>query len=191
MEKKKVIGINGSPRKNGNTELLIIRLLDLLKDSFEIEKIFLKDYNISSCEECYYCMDHDECSIKDDMQILYSKLKESQVIIFSSPIFMGGITSRLRAFMERTWHLRKGQLKDKTGSYIIVGRRNFGAGINEMEEYLSRLKVNKIAGVLGFGLRERDVSKDEEALKDIQKLSEHIISLYQQKEKLGQDMIIL
>lgn len=191
MEKKKAIGIIGSPRKNGNTEFLTDRLLNLLKDSFETEKIFLKDYNISSCQECYYCMDHDECSIKDDMQILYPKLKESQLIILSSPIFMGGITSRMRAFMERTWHLRKGQLEGKTGSYIIVGRRDIGSGINEMEEYLSRLKVNKIAGVLGFGLRERDVSKDEEALKDLQKLSKQITSLYQQKEKLGQDMIIL
>ena len=189
--KAKAIGIIGSPRKNGNTEFLTDKLLNLLKDSFETEKIFLKDFNIRSCEECYYCMDHDECSIKDDMQDLYPKLKEAQVIILSSPIFMGGITSHMRAFMERTWHLRKGQLKDKTGSYIIVGRRNIGAGINEMEEYLSRLKVNKIAGVLGFGLREGDVSKDEEALKDLQKLSEQIINLYQQKEKPGPDMIII
>ena len=182
MEKKKAIGIIGSPRKKGNTEFLTNKLLELLKDSFEIEKIFLKDYNINPCEECYYCMENEECSIKDDMQDLYCKLKEAQVIILSSPIFMGGITSRMRAFMERTWHLRKGQLKDKTGSYIVVGRRAIGSGINEMEEYLSRLKVNKIAGVLGFGLREGDVLKDEEALKDVQRLSRQIISLNQKKQ---------
>ena len=111
------------------------------------------------------------------MQILYPKLKEAQVIILSSPIFMGGITSYMKAFMERTWHLRKGQLESKTGSYIIVGRRDIGSGKNEMEEYLSRLKVNKITGVLGFGFREGDVSTDEEALKDIQRLGSQIINL--------------
>ncbi|TFG08188.1 MAG: flavodoxin family protein [Promethearchaeota archaeon] len=179
MEKKKAIGIIGSPRKDGNTAYLTDQLLDLLKDEFEIEKIFLKDYDISSCQECYYCMDHDDCSIKDEMQKIYAKLKENQVIILSSPIFMGGITSLMKILMERTWHLRKGQLKDKIGSYIIVGRRDIGAGVNEMEEYLSRLKVNKIAGVLGFGFHKEDVTKDEEALKNIQRLSNQIISLSQ------------
>lgn len=181
MEKKKVIGIIGSPRKGGNTAFLTDKLLDLLQDSFDVEKIFLKDYDIKPCEECYYCVENSECFIKDDMQDLYPKLKESQIIILSSPIFMGGVTSRMRAFMERTWHLRKGQLKNKVGSYIIVGRRDFGSGINEMEEFLSRLKVIKIAGVLGFGLREREVSKDEEALNNIQRLANQITALNQKK----------
>lgn len=179
MEKNKAIGIIASPRKNGNTGFLTNKLLDLLKDNFKTDKFFLKDYNINPCEECYYCIENDACSIKDDMEKFYSKLKEAQVIILSSPIFMGGVTSRMRIFMERTWHLRRGQLKGKIGSYIIVGRRDIGSGINEMEEYLSRLQVNKVAGVLGFGLHEKDVSKDEEALKDIQRLGNQIINLNQ------------
>ncbi|MHA1374918.1 MAG: flavodoxin family protein [Promethearchaeota archaeon] len=152
MEKKKAIAIIGSPRKDGNTVFLIDKILDLLKNNFDIEKIFLKDYNISPCKECYYCIDKDECSINDDMQDLYLKLKVVDVIILASPIFMGGITATLKAFMERTWHLRKGQLKGKMGSYIIVGRRDIGSGVSEMEEYLSRLKVIKIPGVIGFGI---------------------------------------
>ncbi len=191
MEKNNVFAIIGSPRENGNTAFLTNKLLDLLKDNFKIEKIFLKDYTINSCKECYYCMDNDACSIKDDMQILYDKLREAQVIILSSPIFMGGVTSLMRAFMERTWHLRKGQLKDKIGSYIIVGRRDIGSGLNEMEGYLSRLKMNKLAGVLGFGFHENDVSKDEEALKNVQRLSKQIISLSQTQKMNNQDWIIL
>ena len=179
MEKKKAIFIVGSPRKDGNTAFLTNKLVDLLNNNFETEKIFLPDYNISPCKECYYCMDKDECSIKDDMQGLYEKLKEAQVIILSSPIFMGGVTATMKAFMERTWHLRKGQLKGKTGSYIIVGRRDLGSGVNEMEEYLSRLQVYKIAGVFGFGFHQGDVSKDEEALKNIQRLSNQISEMLQ------------
>ncbi|MHA1823104.1 MAG: flavodoxin family protein [Promethearchaeota archaeon] len=179
MEKKKAIAIIGSPRKDGNTVFLIDKILDLLKNNFDIEKIFLKDYNISPCKECYYCIDKDECSINDDMQDLYLKLKVVDVIILASPIFMGGITATLKAFMERTWHLRKGQLKGKMGSYIIVGRRDIGSGVSEMEEYLSRLKVIKIPGVIGFGMRKGDVSKDEESLRDLQRLSAQIINLSQ------------
>ncbi|MFW9988417.1 MAG: flavodoxin family protein [Candidatus Odinarchaeota archaeon] len=179
MLKRKAIGIISSPRKNGNTAILTNKLLDLLKDKFEIEKIHLKDYDINPCKECYHCIENEQCSIEDEMQDLYSKLKEAQVIILSSPIFMGGVNSYMKAFMERTWHLRNGQLKGKTGSYIIVGRRDIGSGINEMEEYLSRLKVNKIAGVLGFGFHIGDILRDEEALKNIQRLSNQIISLNQ------------
>ncbi len=181
MEKKKVIGIIGSPRKNGNTVFLMDTLLDMLEQRFKTEKIYLQEYDIGSCKECYYCMENEECSIKDDMQSLYLKLREALVIILGSPIFMGGVTSYMRAFMERTWYLRKGQLQGKIGSYIIVGRRDLGVGINEMEGYLSRLNLNKIPGVIGFGFREGDVSKDEEALKNIQKLSNQIFNLNQIK----------
>lgn len=179
MGKKKVIGIIGSPRKDGNTEFLMDKILKLLENDFDIEKIFLKEYNISPCKECYYCMDKNECSINDDMQDFYLKLKDVDVIILASPIFMGGITATLKAFMERTWHLRKGQLKDKMASYILVGRRDIGSGVNEMEEYLSRLKVIKIPGVIGFGMRKGEVSEDEESLRDIQRLSAQIINLSQ------------
>ncbi|MBN1803382.1 MAG: flavodoxin family protein [Candidatus Lokiarchaeota archaeon] len=179
MKNKKALFIMGSPRKNGNTKLLTDKFAELLEDNFEIEKIFLSEHDISPCKECYHCIDKDECSIEDDMQELYGKLKESQVIILSSPIFMGGISATLRAFMERTWHLRKGQLAGKIGSYILVGRRDLGAGINEMEEYLSRLQLNKVAGVFGFGFHKGDVLKDEEALKNIQRISKQIISLNQ------------
>ncbi|MEJ2293736.1 MAG: flavodoxin family protein [Candidatus Lokiarchaeota archaeon] len=177
MQKNKVLGIIASPRKNGNTAFLTERLLGRLEDNFDIERVFLKDYEIKPCEECYHCTEIDECSIKDDMSEFYKKLRETNVIILASPIFMGGVTSRMKAFMERTWHLRKGQLRDKTGSYIIVGRRDIGSGVNEMEEYLSRLKVNKLAGVLGFGLHEGTVSNDKEALNDIDRLSAQINNL--------------
>jgi len=64
-------------------------------------------------------------------------------------------------------------------SYILVGRRDIGSGVNEMEEYLSRLKVIKIPGVIGFGMRKGEVSNDEESLRDIQRLSAQIINLSQ------------
>ena len=71
------------------------------------------------------------------MQELYPKLKEADVIILSSPSYMGGVTSRLRAVIERTWYLRKGQLEGKIGTYIVVGRRKIGSAIDETEEYLT------------------------------------------------------
>ncbi|MHA1291772.1 MAG: flavodoxin family protein [Promethearchaeota archaeon] len=175
----KAIGIVGSPRKNGNSAFLLNLVLENLSNSnFETEVIFLKDLSISPCNECYYCTKEEKCIIEDDMQELYNKLRDANVIILSTPVFMGGITSRLKAFMERTWHLRRGQLKGKIGTYIVVGRRDIGSAINEIEEYLSRLKVIKISGILGYGFKENDIKNDSEALKNAESLSNQIINFY-------------
>ncbi len=176
----KVLGIVGSPRKDGNSAYLLDLLSEELDDSFETEIIYLKDYDINPCKECYYCAKNDNCVIDDGMQQIYPKLKDADVIILSSPVFMGGVTSRLRAFMERTWHLRKGQLAGKLGSYILVGRRDMGAACHEMEEFLSRLQVYKLPGVIGYGLHKDDVKEDEEALKGISALTKQIFNFYKE-----------
>ncbi len=173
----KAIGIIGSPRKNGNTAYLLEKVMKIIRKKYETEIIFLKDYNIKPCEGCHYCEENKRCIIKDDMQELYPKLKEADVIILSSPSYMGGVTSRLRAFMERTWYLRKGQLEGKIGTYIVVGRRKIGSTIEEIEEYLSRLKMTKIPGVLGYAFEKGDILNDKEALKEVQKLGERILKL--------------
>jgi len=95
---------------------------------------------------------------------------------------MGGVTSRLRAFMERTWPLRKGQLEGKIGTYIVVGRRKIGSTISEMREYLSRLKMTIIPGVLGYAFEKGDILKDEEALKEARRLGERILKLSESSE---------
>jgi len=173
----KAVGVVGSPRKNGNTAYLLEEVMKFLREKYETEIIFLKDYDIKPCEGCHYCEENKRCIIEDDMQELYPKLKKSDVIILSSPSYMGGVTSRLRAFMERTWHLRKGQLEGKIGTYIVVGRRKIGSTTDEIEEYLTRLKMTKNPGVLGYAFEKGDILKDEEALKEAQKLGVRILKL--------------
>jgi len=121
----------------GTLRIYLRRLWKFLREKYETEIIFLKDYDIKLCEGCHYCEENKRCIIGGDMQELYPKLKKSDVIILSSPSYMGGVTSRLRAFMERTWHLRKGQLEGKIGTYIVVGRRKIGSTTDEIEEYLT------------------------------------------------------
>jgi multimeric flavodoxin WrbA len=174
----KAIGISGSPHKNGNSVYLIKEVLKTLESVFDTELIFLKNYDIKPCNGCQSCDKNGICVIEDDMQILYTKIKDSRVIILSSPSYMGGVTSRLRIFMERTWHLRKGQLDGKIGSYIVVGRRRLGAAGYEIEEYLSRLGLTKFPGVTGFAYKKGDISKDKEALKDAKRLGRQILDKF-------------
>lgn len=173
----KAIGISGSPHKNGNSVYLLKEVLKILESVFDTELIFLKNYVIKPCNGCQSCDKNGKCVIEDDMQKLYPKIKDSQVIILASPSYMGGVTSRLRIFMERTWHLRKGQLDGKIGSFIVVGRRKLGAIVYEIEEYLSRLGLTKLPGVTGFALKKDDILKDKEAIKDAKRLGKQIINI--------------
>lgn len=174
----KAIGIAGSPHKNGNSAFLLKEVLKILESSFDTEIIFLKDYDIKPCNGCYYCDKNSKCFIEDGMQKLYPKIKNPQVIILASPSYMGGVTSRLRIFMERTWHLRKGQLDGKVGSFIVTGRRRLGVAVYEIEEYLSRLGLTKLPGIIGFAFESGDILKDKEALDDVKRLGKQILERF-------------
>ena len=173
----KAVGILGSPHKDGNTAYLLEETLKVLEKGLETETIFLKDYEIEPCEGCLSCEENGKCVIEDDMQKLYPKLEEADVIILASPSYMGGVTSRMRAFMERTWHLRKGQLKNKIGTSIVVGRRDTGSTMNAMNNYLDRLKVIRVPGCSGYAFKRGDIVKDQEAVKEAQRIGGQILGL--------------
>ena len=171
-----VLGIVGSPRKDGNTAYLLERTLSLLPDSFQTETVFLKDHRIEPCEGCHRCEQDGRCALDDDMQALYPKLQAADAMILTSPVYMGGLTSRMRAFMERTWHLRKGQLAGKIGAWIVVGRRKPGAAIYAMEDFLSRLGMTRLPGVFGYAFHKGEILGDEEALRDIDRLASDLLA---------------
>jgi len=173
----KAVGILGSPHKDGNTAYLLKETLKVLEKELETETIFLKDYRIRPCEGCFSCEENGKCVIEDDMQKLYPKLEKADVIILASPSYMGGVTSRMRTFMERTWHLRKGQLKNIIGTSIVVGRRDTGSTKNAMNSYLDKLKVVRVPGCSGFAFKKGEIIKDREAIKEARRVGERILGL--------------
>ncbi|MFW6118120.1 MAG: flavodoxin family protein [Chloroflexota bacterium] len=98
----KVLGIMGSPRRQSNTEILLDKALEGAKEAgAEVEKVLVSKLKISPCLEIYACLKDGNCSIKDDMQLLYKKLLEADHIIFASPMFFYGITSQAKAIIDR------------------------------------------------------------------------------------------
>ncbi|MDZ7838781.1 MAG: flavodoxin family protein [Actinomycetota bacterium] len=171
----RVLAIIGSPNKNGNSARLLRLVLKKIGTKYDTEELFLKDFDLNPCDGCHYCEKKNECVIEDDMQKIYKKMKKADVLILSTPSYMGGPSSRLRIFMERTWHLRKGHMENKLGSYIITGRRKIGPAALELQEYLLRLKLRVVPGVLGFGFSPGEVLKDKEAIKEVEMLAERLI----------------
>ena len=110
----KVIGVLGSPRKRGNTDIL---LDNFLKGSTEAggttEKIVLTKLNYSSCRGCNACHKTGECILDDDIHQVFGKLLDADCIAISSPIYTMGITSELKGFIDRAHYLWVRHLKLK------------------------------------------------------------------------------
>ncbi len=99
---KKILGVAGSPRKNGNTHILVKNILKGAKDNGAITEIlFLKDMDIKECDGCHTCWKGNGCSKKDDMNNIYPKIIESDIIIFGTPVYWYGPTALMKAFIDR------------------------------------------------------------------------------------------
>ena len=102
----KIISINGSRRKKGNTELLIQSILKPLEQSgAEIESIFLGDYVIGACTGCEGCKNSWECVIKDDFQALIEMMDEADGVVLASPTYWYTVTSDMKRFIDRCYSL--------------------------------------------------------------------------------------
>ena len=103
----KVVGIVGSPRKNGNTEFLVKTCLDKISESgIETELITLAGKDINFCIGCDSCKKTNECFQKDDMVQLTKKVKDAEGIIMSSPVYFGDMTGLAKTFIDRLRPLR-------------------------------------------------------------------------------------
>jgi multimeric flavodoxin WrbA len=123
----KVIGIVGSPRKNGNTELLTAHTLKAIsEEGLDTELIRLAGLDIKPCNACMACKEQETCSIEDDMFPLYLKMKEADGIILASPVYYGSATALIKALMERTGYISRWNgdaFRGKVGGPLAVARR--------------------------------------------------------------------
>lgn len=99
---KKILGIIGSPRKKGNTDVLVSEILKGAKSrGAEIESIYLGDLTIKECDGCHVCWKGKPCCKQDDMLPIYSKLIDSDIIIFGTPVYWYGPTALMKAVIDR------------------------------------------------------------------------------------------
>ncbi len=122
----KILGLSCSPRKQGNTVLLINEALNSAGDAgAEIELYSVAGKDIQPCDACNACMKTGNCHIKDDMQELYAKLLEADGIIFGTPVYFYGMTAQAKAIIDRTIALgtlgsQGKSMANKVGGVIVT-----------------------------------------------------------------------
>lgn len=118
---KKVLILSGSPRKNGNSDILCDEFMRGAEESGNrVEKIRVAEKNIGYCKGCYYCKNSGgECVIKDDMAEVLQKMIDADVIVLASPVYFYSIAAQLKAVIDRTV-ARWLEVKDKEFYYIMT-----------------------------------------------------------------------
>jgi multimeric flavodoxin WrbA len=102
----KVLGIFGSPRRQGNSDILTKAFLEGAAEAGAlVEEVYLRELKISPCLEIYHCFKDGTCPIKDDMLGLYDKLLEADVVALASPVFFYGLSAQAKAMIDRTQSL--------------------------------------------------------------------------------------
>lgn len=97
-----VLFIIGSPRKNGNTDILAKSVMDGVKENGgATEVVYLSEHKISPCVACGGCETTGKCVIQDDMQELYDKVDSADRVVIASPIYFYGVTAQTKAFIDR------------------------------------------------------------------------------------------
>jgi multimeric flavodoxin WrbA len=117
-----VLGIVGSPRKKGNTALLVSEVLRGARASgMRTETVFLGDLVIEECDGCHRCWEGVTCPKNDDMLKLYSHITESDAIVFGTPVYWFGPTALMKLFLDRFVYFNCPENRDKIrGTRAVV-----------------------------------------------------------------------
>ncbi len=130
----KVLGIAGSPRRGGNTDMLLAEIMKGAADKgADVKTIILDTLDFTACSHCDACLKKGECKFQDEMQDIYKEFELADVIVLASPIQFTGVTAPMKAMIDRfqsRWvrkYLLKmpplGDRRERKGFFISVGGR--------------------------------------------------------------------
>jgi multimeric flavodoxin WrbA len=183
----KVLIINGSPKKNGNTKACASVLSNVLAThDIETEIFDLADYEFKPCLACGICFKtkDDSCIIKDDINILIEKCKEADGIILGSPIHYADISGLAKNAFDRLFYISGANgnyFKHKVGaSYVCVRRSGGIAGYHTLNNYLMYTEMFIATSTYWnviHGQKPNEILEDAEGIKTLETLADNIAYL--------------
>lgn len=181
----RVLGVVGSPRVGGNTELLVAEALRAAsQEGAYTELVRLAEKNVKPCDACMSCRGTGECHIDDDFKEVFDKMVEADGIILASPVYFGSATPQIMALIDRAGYvsISRGRVfENKVGGPLVVARR---AGQNFTFAQLAFFFLHQgmiIPGStywsIAFGREKGEVLKDEEGLTTVGNFAKKMVWL--------------
>ena len=181
----KVVAFNGSPRKNGNTALMIGEVFKVLeREGIECELVQVGGQLIRGCQACLQCreLENRKCVFDDDiLNECVEKMLKADGIIIGSPTYFASMTAETKAFIDRAGYVTRGNgvlLKGKVGAAVTAVRRagalNVFQGINNFLLVSEMVVPGSSYWNLGIGREIGEVLEDEEGMKTMETLGENM-----------------
>ena len=181
----KVVAINGSARKDGNTAILIRRVFQVLeKEGIETELIQLAGKQIHGCRACGTCrkVKNKQCKIVNDNVNLYiEKMASADGIILGSPTYFSMMSPEMKALIDRAGFVARANsdlFKRKVGAAVVAVRRAGGIPTFDAINNFFLISQMIIPGSsywnVGIGLNKGDVEKDEEGMQTMEDLGRNM-----------------
>ena len=181
----KVIGINGSARKDGNTSILIRKVFDELEDEgIETKLVNLGPQSVNGCLACMKCFENKDghcVQDKDALNEWVDEMATADGIILGTPVYFANLSGQIKCFLDRAWMVARANdnmFKRKVGAAVVAARRagavtafhalNAYFGISEM------IIAGSTYWDMGYGREKGECLQDGEALQNMANLGKNM-----------------
>ncbi len=177
----KVLGIMGSPRIGGNSDILLSQALAGAKEAgAKVEKIVLDRKHISGCKDCKKCNKAGVCVIKDDMLEIQKKILDAYAIIHSTPVYFWSMTAQMKAYLDRwcvffdtDWNWQKVYYPRMLGKRIalitVCGDPNVHTAdpiVHSFKSTAEMARMNWLGAVMASAAEKGEIANNDAALRE-------------------------
>lgn len=182
----KVLGINGSARKDGNTAIMIKKAFEELEAAgIKTELVQLSGEFIQPCKACWACGGKGNCvHQKDPFQAIFEKMKSADGIILGSPVYSANISANMQAFLERAAvvsDMNRGMFRHKVGAAMAAARRGGALNTIDAMNHFFLLQEMFVVGssywAMAYGRMPGEAAEDEEGMETMVNLGKNMAYL--------------
>ncbi len=169
--KMNILIINGSPRKGGNTELLVEAFAKGAAAHHHVEIVSVRDVKVNPCLGCNACFKNNGiCIQKDDMAVIYEKMSQADMLVIASPVYFYGISAQLKAVIDRFHNPIRDSFHIKKMALLLVGAATlpelFDAILTEYNLCLKFFNIEDAGKVLVRGVKDKGDIKNTNTLNE-------------------------
>ena len=175
-----ILILSGSPRKGGNTELLVEAFVKGAAEHHQVEVVSVRDYKVNPCLGCNACFSSKDntCAQKDDMAQIYEKMAKADMLVLASPVYFYSISAQLKAVIDRFHNPIRDSFNIQKMALLLVGAASlpelFDAILAEYNLCLNYFHMKDAGKVLVRGAVNKGDIQNTNALNEAYQLGKNI-----------------
>ena len=167
-----ILILSGSPRKGGNTDLLVEAFVKGASQKNHVEVVSVHDYKVYPCMGCNACFksNGNTCVQRDDMPLIYEKMAHADMLVIASPVYFYGLSAQLKAVIDRCHNPIRDSFRIKKIALLLVGAATlpelFDSILAQYRLCLNFFKLEDAGRVLVRGVKDKGDIQNTDALNE-------------------------